>query len=320
MRRQNQQQSGGTLSGRTNGSIDEWYGCFSFNMLIDYATNFTSPWKENGAVGFDVYDIPDGLSPESPTDASKFLNDNRTRAAIHAPTSEDWAESVDYSFSATDMPDPSSNRNAFGDPSLEPMVFFSELLANASQHGVEVILYSGNDDSLIPHRATEVVIQNTTWGGTQGFSQRPSTPWFNDHNEFAGFVHQERNLTFVLFQGAGHEVPEFQPENAYVFLRDFVLGSNTTGSLGSPSSNQSGVPTLLSDGVLPEYTQPIYSGSGRTMGSTVFPSNTIAAWESFMQTATSAGSPQQTGDCRAITVSHLFILASVVTVLLCTIL
>jgi hypothetical protein len=33
MRRQSGQQSGGTLSGRTNGSIDEWYGCFSFEML-----------------------------------------------------------------------------------------------------------------------------------------------------------------------------------------------------------------------------------------------------------------------------------------------
>ena len=55
-------------------------------------------------------------------------------------------------------------------------------------------------------------IQNTTFGGIQGFSQRPSTPWFDDSGNFAGVVHQERNWTYVLVQGAGHEVPEFQPE------------------------------------------------------------------------------------------------------------
>jgi len=88
------------------------------------------------------------------------------------------------------------------------MVFFSELLTNASRHNVDVIIYSGNDDVLLPHRGSEITIQNTTWGGIQGFTQRPSTPWFNDRNEFAGIVHQERNLTYVLFSGAGHEVPQ----------------------------------------------------------------------------------------------------------------
>lgn len=38
------------------------------------------------------------------------------------------------------------------------------------------------------------------------------TPWFDDNNKFAGIVHQERNLTYVLFQGAGHLVPHFVPE------------------------------------------------------------------------------------------------------------
>jgi len=281
-------------------------------MLIGYATNFTAPWAGGG---FDVYDVPDALSPEAPTDSSKFLNNNRTRSALHAPTSKDWVESINYLFSATDMPDPSTNRNPFGDPSLEPMAFFPELLANASQHGVNVILYSGNDDVIVAHRATEVSIQNTTWGGIQGFSQKPSTPWFNDRNEFAGFVHQERNLTYVLFQGAGDMVPTGQAENALVFLRDFVLGSNTTGSLNSSSTtngSQGAVPTLLADGVLPQYSAPIFFGSGSTAGSTVFPSNTIAAWESFMQTATSAApdpNPTKTGGANALTTSNVLTLA-----------
>lgn len=56
-----------------------------------------------------------------------------------------------------------------------------------------------------------MVIQNTTFGGIQGFTRKPSTPWFDDQGQFAGIVHQERNLTFVLVEGAGHLVPQQQP-------------------------------------------------------------------------------------------------------------
>jgi carboxypeptidase D len=56
-----------------------------------------------------------------------------------------------------------------------------------------------------------VVIQNTTFGGIQGFTQKPSTPWFDEEGNFAGKIHQERNLTYVLFVGAGHLVPQIKP-------------------------------------------------------------------------------------------------------------
>lgn len=51
-----------------------------------------------------------------------------------------------------------------------------------------------------------------TFGGTQGFMRKPSTPWYDDDNNFAGIVHQERNVTYALFQGTGHEVPAHAPE------------------------------------------------------------------------------------------------------------
>ena len=39
------------------------------------------------------------------------------------------------------------------------MAFLTELATNMTAHGVKVIFYSGNDDSLIAHRGTEIVIQ-----------------------------------------------------------------------------------------------------------------------------------------------------------------
>ena len=53
--------------------------------------------------------------------------------------------------------------------------------------------------------------QNTTFGGIQGFTRMPSTHWFDDSGEFAGIVHQERDWTYVLVEGAGHLVPQYQP-------------------------------------------------------------------------------------------------------------
>jgi carboxypeptidase D len=36
------------LSGRTNGTIDPYYGCFLVDELMDYALNFSLPWSESG--------------------------------------------------------------------------------------------------------------------------------------------------------------------------------------------------------------------------------------------------------------------------------
>ncbi|KAJ7143727.1 Alpha/Beta hydrolase protein [Mycena epipterygia] len=280
-----------SIAGRPNGTLDPYYGCFLFNEMWDYSFNFTFPWTQGG---IDVYNIPDALIPEVPSDATVFLNDNKTRAALHAPTSKDWAEEFDYPFG-------SSNGNAFGDPSPEPMTFLSDLAANASAHGVGIVFYSGNDDSLVAHRGTEVVIQNMTFGGVQGFTRKPSTPFTDDQGNFAGIVHQERGLTYALFQNAGHLVPQSVPGAAFAFVRDFVLGSNTTGLVDSNAGSVTGGedPNLKQD-ILPGNTV-IYYGNGdpgKTILSTVVPSATLAAWNAFLATATAtlpASGPISTG-------------------------
>ncbi|KZP13619.1 alpha/beta-hydrolase [Athelia psychrophila] len=269
------------LAGRANGTLDAWYGCFLWEEMYDYATNFTFPWT-NGA--FDPYNIPDGLNPEVAADPSVFLNDNRTRAALHAPTSLDWAESINYPWNSTYIAGPGSDE--FGDPSVEATAFFSELATNASAHGASIILFSGNDDSLVAPRSNEVVIQNTTFGGIQGFTQKPSTPWYNDDGVLAGVVHQERNLTYALFLGAGHEVPEYQPANAYVFLREFILGTNTTGLLLPNATTPIGGQDAALAGDIVPGGSVIYYGSGTTASSTVAPSASFAAWASYLATAT----------------------------------
>ncbi|KAK7690975.1 hypothetical protein QCA50_006078 [Cerrena zonata] len=104
------------LSGRPNGTIDPFYGCDLFDEMVDYALNFSFPWT-NG--GFDVYDIPDGTNPEPPANARPFFNDDRTRAAIHAPTSKNWSSSFSYPFGNVHNRSAGLPSNQHGDPSVE---------------------------------------------------------------------------------------------------------------------------------------------------------------------------------------------------------
>lgn len=274
------------LSGRANGTLDPWYLCDIYDEMIDYALNFSIPWKGEigqSGIGFDVYNIPDALFPEAPMDASIFLNDDRTRAAIHAPTSKDWTANINYPFG-------SNNDNENIDPSIEPMAFLTELATNLTARNIPVVIYSGNDDSLVPHFGSEVTIQNTTFGGIQGFTRRPSTPWYNDEGEFAGIVHQERGWAYVLVKNASHPVPMKQPKNAFVFAREFILGNNQTGLVvdvnGTVSVIGGEVASLAAPVLLGQL--GIFTGSGVVEATYTYPSRTIAAWDKFMAKVTAA--------------------------------
>ncbi|KAI0372590.1 alpha/beta-hydrolase [Pilatotrama ljubarskyi] len=277
------------LSLRSNGTIDTWYGCFLFDEMMEYALNYTYPWNVNGNVetweGIDVYQVTDALSPEAPIDGSGFFNDPRTRAALHAPTSKDWVGSIWYPF----LGDPV---NGF-DPSVAPMAFLDDLAANASAHNIPIVLYSGNEDALVAHRGTEVVIQNTTFGGIQGFTRRPSTPWYDDSGVRAGVVHQERNWTYVLIEDVGHLVGYNSPTRAslhpaYTLLREFILGNNRTGlvtNVNGAVNVLGGEDVALEVDAIPA-TAAIYVGSVTTQSTYEYPAATIAAWESYIATAT----------------------------------
>lgn len=159
----------------------------------------------------------------------------------------------------------------------------NELAANASALGVGIVIYSGNDDSLVAHHGSEVSIQNTTFGGTQGFTRPPSTPWNDDDGNFAGIVHQERNWTFVLFDGASHLVPQKKPAQAFVFLREFILGDNQTGLVidGSTASVVGGESHPLTGDVLPG-TSVIFGGNISTTTTITYPAATVSQWDSFV--------------------------------------
>ncbi|KAL0059396.1 hypothetical protein AAF712_013837 [Marasmius tenuissimus] len=252
------------LSGRVNGTIDPWYGCIILEEYMDYAMNFTYPWTEGL---FDVYDAQSALSPFAPMEATAWMNDPRTRAAIHAPTNKDWALGFEFPF---------------GDKgSVEPMAFLTDLATNATAKNVSIVLYSGNNDALIAHFGTELAIQNTTFGGIQGFTKRPATPWYDDEGKFAGIIHQERGWTYALFDGASHLVPASRPAQSLTFIREFLFGSNQTGLVQPDGTVVGGEdPRRLESDILPGGPEA-FTGPGVTQGTYVFPTATKVAWDAF---------------------------------------
>ncbi|KAI9568045.1 alpha beta-hydrolase [Boletus coccyginus] len=273
------------LAGRANGTIDPWYQCDLYSEMVDYAINFTFPWSSGGE--FDYYNIPDALSPEASIDASVFLNDARTRAAIHAPTSKVWEEVIPNAFAPTN-----STTNIFGDPSVEPMAFLTDLAKNLTAHDMSVIIYSGNDDSLVPHFGSQIAIQNTTFGGIQGFTRKPSTPWYNDAGELAGIVHQERGWTYALVAHAGHLLGYNNPISALTLVREFIFGNNQTGLVTNTSSGMVSVVggEVSSAGEIMTGQAGIYYGQATTASTYFFPSATVEAWNAYLATATNRAS------------------------------
>jgi carboxypeptidase D len=76
---------------------------------------------------------------------------------------------------------------------------------------------------------------------------------------------------------------------AFYFLNEFVLGNNPLGRVVKAHGTVSvigGEDRSLAGDFLPGEHNPIFYGSGTSQYSTVWPSATIAAWNSFLATAT----------------------------------
>ncbi|KAH8832752.1 Alpha/Beta hydrolase protein [Flagelloscypha sp. PMI_526] len=262
----------------SDGSLDLWYGCDLLDEFIDYAVNYTYPWNVTDNY-MDYYDIPDVLEYPNPWQDWNFediLNNPAWRAALHAPTCKDWVQSFEYTFGEL----------GYTDPSPDPMTFLSDMTQSAYERNIGIVYYSANNDGLIAHTGTEVTIQNTTWGGIRGFTRKPATAFIDDSGKFAGIIHQERGVTYALFDDASHLVPMSKPAAAFTFSREFVFGSNPLGLVKASGSVVGGEDPNLAKAIL-RAKPDLYLGAGRTTTSTyVFPSATIAAWDAYIATAT----------------------------------
>lgn len=177
------------------------------------------PYDPLGFAGSTYY-IPEGAPPI-------YFNRSEVKSALHVPESSDWEMCKDNVFPTGDNSAPSSH---FAIPRVI--------------EGTEnVILVHGALDMVLIANGSVLAIQNMTWGGQQGFQQRPADPLFVPYHPDAasqgsaagagvyGTTHSERGLTWAFVSLSGHMVPANQPSVAYRQLE--VLLGRVEGGLTS---------------------------------------------------------------------------------------
>ncbi|KAI0254636.1 Alpha/Beta hydrolase protein [Lactifluus subvellereus] len=263
------QKRGGSLTNQ----LDPYYGCSLFDELVDYAANFSFPWSPGA---FDLFDVTDVINPQLSIDGGVYFNSLQVRGALHAPFNKNWTSMDQYPFGST---------LNFLNCCNRPATFFEDLASIAGSKDVEIVLYSSGNNAIAHHRSLEILIQNTTFGGTRGFTRKPSTAWVDDDGNVAGIVHQERGILYALFDDVGSLTPYTNPTAAYTLFREFVLNSNTTGSITVDSDGKPAVlggedPRAADDA--PRIASEIFLGANATQSTLIAPSATIAAWQQFL--------------------------------------
>lgn len=93
-----------------------------------------------------------------------------------------------------------------------------QIVPTLISQGVKVHIFSGVLDFAIPHTGQELVLQNMTWGGSQGFSRLPNSVVFDGAQG-----REERGLSYYSFNNAGHRVAQDSPQPALRWLIKVVV-------------------------------------------------------------------------------------------------
>ncbi|KAF9596331.1 hypothetical protein IFM89_008857 [Coptis chinensis] len=134
-----------------------------------------------------------------------YLNLPEVQNALHANTTK-----LPYSWGLC-----SSVLGSWRDRPSTVLPIYKRLIAVQ----VKILVYSGDIDAVIPVTSTRYSVDalnlttKTDW-----------RPWFDDSLQVAGYRIDYEGLTFMTVQGAGHEMPRFQPRKAFSLVRLFLDG------------------------------------------------------------------------------------------------
>ncbi|CAO1619579.1 unnamed protein product [Sympodiomycopsis kandeliae] len=172
---------------------------------------------------FDYYNIrakcPTQYNPLS--QQNNFLENTKGfRKAIHLSEDDTWKSCTRPSY-------------IFPKGDSTPFSMQDGSLARSIDKSTRSLIINGQDDFKLLSLGTQLGLQNTTWGGKQGFQTNPTTQaaLTGASGKKVGTYHTERKLTFALVDNAGHFVSVTQPE-ASLKLHKYLLGQIDEASLG----------------------------------------------------------------------------------------
>ena len=216
---------------------------------------------------WDVLGFPGSMN-YLPEGTKTYFDRQEVKRAIHASEETKWEEcaSKDVFVNGEDNSDPSTWR----------------VLPHVIDATRNVIIGHGILDMILLPNGTLLSIQNMTWGGQLGFQSPPVEPFFvpfhtlstaaeifNTEDQTAlgsiaaagvmGTAHEERGLTYVAINMAGHMVPQYTPSAAFRQL-EVLLGR-------IPSLNSTQAFTLPEES---KYPQPDAADLGNGTGPSTF--------------------------------------------------
>ncbi|KFZ07166.1 hypothetical protein V501_06711 [Pseudogymnoascus sp. VKM F-4519 (FW-2642)] len=193
-----------------NHTGDDCYGvCDPYDAAYNY---YASPSLNRDFVAYNINEQSyAGLYYDSSYIA--YLNRADIQAAIHAPR-------LDYSYCNGVL----SRALTTNDRATHPQPPAYNIVPNLISQGVKVHIFNGILDYVIPHIGQELVLQNTTWGGSQGFSRPPTSDVLrNSKGQQVSQGREERGMSYYTFQNAGHRVAQDDPEGSLQWLIKVVV-------------------------------------------------------------------------------------------------
>lgn len=195
--------------------------CAVFSTAMDYLQATAS------SECFDQYDVTNDCSTIDPS----YLQDTYfsrpdVQTALNIPQ-----QSTPFTFTSCNN---KITATLTAKTSLPNPPTYSIIPDLVTTHNIPIHIYSGDNDLLINHIGTELVLQNMTWNGAQGFSQKPDRVFYVDnaapeHNAGnrngpeAGTWGADRGVSYHLFDGAGHSVFAKKGREMFAFVRDVVV-------------------------------------------------------------------------------------------------
>lgn len=219
--------------------VDNCYGpCATYNTAQDYLD--ARSVLNSGSSCFDIYNIEhDCHTPDLKLLLTNYYNRPDVQTALNIPPSDARAGGkTPFVLCNTDI------QRALTKPAKLPTPPAYQILPDLlTNKNISTHIYQGENDMLINHHGIELVLQNMTWNGMQGFQKKPNTPFGRstpahahasasgpgeprgyNSEETGGIWAEERGLTYHLFKGAGHAVPIDKPVEMWYYVRDVVLG------------------------------------------------------------------------------------------------
>jgi len=185
---------------------EEWYDSFTIWDEFLNGDIYPYPTYYHNISGSNDYD--NLMYTNEPADYNwyaEYVTEPQVRAAIHVGDATFWNGST-------------CEMNLLNDFMKSYKPELTVLMNN-----YKVLIYSGQLDIIIGAPLTEAFLPTVAWDGQMDYIRAPRGVWYIPNNtDVAGYVRTVMNFRQIIVRGAGHIVPNDQPDRALDMITRFI--------------------------------------------------------------------------------------------------